>query len=355
MKLYQIVETSAKNNDAGTKATQDITCIAKKNGFETVGIKMRTTKLSLAAKLQRQVGYWNDWKNAYQTIETESVVLLQNPFHYPQVTREKILRKLKKDKKIKYISVVHDVEELRKFRYNDYYSHEFEVMMELSDVLIVHNTKMAEFFIEKGLPEEKIVILEIFDYLQSSECETSPEFARQITVAGNLDTKKCAYIGQLQQLKGIDIQLYGPNFDEKMKNYGNIHYGGSLLPDEVPQKLTKGFGLVWDGTSIDGCQGDAGQYLRYNNPHKLSLYLSSGLPVVIWSGAAEADFVKRHNVGIAVESLLELPDQMTQITAESYNIMKENVAKLSYKLKNGYYADRALKEALCKINNDKIR
>ena len=249
---------------------------------------------------------------------------------------------------------MHDVEELRKFRYNDYYSHEFEVMMELSDVLIVHNTKMAEFFIEKGLPEEKIVILEIFDYLQSSECETSPEFARQITVAGNLDTKKCAYIGQLQQLKGIDIQLYGPNFDEKMKNYGNIHYGGSLLPDEVPQRLTKGFGLVWDGTSIDGCQGDAGQYLRYNNPHKLSLYLSSGLPVVIWSGAAEADFVKRHNVGIAVESLLELPDQMTQITAESYNIMMENVAKLSYKLKNGYYADHALKEALCKINNDKM-
>ena len=353
MKLYQIVEISAENNDAGTKATQDIACIAKENGFEPVNIKMCTTKASMVAKIQRQVGYWKDWKKAYQTIETGAVVLLQSPFHYPQATREKTLRKLKKDKNVKFISVVHDVEELRKFRYNDYYRHEFEVMVELSDVLIIHNDKMADFFIRKGVPEEKLVVLEVFDYLQNMECESFPEFARQITVAGNLDTKKCAYIGQLQQLKGIDIQLYGPNFDEKMKNYGNVHYGGSLPPNEVPQKLTKGFGLVWDGTSIDGCQGDAGQYLRYNNPHKLSLYLSSGLPVVIWSGAAEADFVKKYNVGITVDSLLELPDQLKQMTEESYNVMKNNTAQISLKMKNGYYADQALKKALCKIKDNK--
>lgn len=40
MKLYQIVETSAKNNDAGTKATQDITCIAKKK----TDLKLLTSK-----------------------------------------------------------------------------------------------------------------------------------------------------------------------------------------------------------------------------------------------------------------------------------------------------------------------
>ena len=354
MKLYQIVEITESDNTAGSKAVQDIVEIAKKNEFEPVEIKTLATGSSINAKIKRQIGFRREWEKAYSKIKQGSIVLVQNPFRIRQLSRESVLKKLKKEKKAKIISFIHDVESLRKFCNNAYYEHEFAVMVELADILVVHNAKMAEFFKESGIPKEKLVNLEVFDYLQADTYIRTPEFTRQITIAGNLDTKKCAYIGQLQQLKGIDIQLYGPNFDEKMKNYGNIHYGGSLLPDEVPQRLTKGFGLVWDGTSIDGCQGAAGQYLRYNNPHKLSLYLSSGLPVVIWSGAAEADFVKRHNVGIAVESLLELPDQMTQITAESYNIMMENVAKLSYKLKNGYYADRALKEALCKINNDKM-
>ena len=171
-------------------------------------------------------------------------------------------------------------------------------------------------------------------------------------MAGNLDTKKCAYIKELSELKGVEVQLYGPNFDPAMKEVAHIHYGGSFSPDEIPSKLTSGFGLVWDGTSIDGCQGDAGQYLRYNNPHKLSLYLSSGLPVVIWSGAAEAEFVKKYNVGITVDSLMKLPDQMSQLTEGDYNIMRENTKTLAQKLKRGYYAERALKKALCIIKKN---
>ena len=349
IKKYQIVEIAGKNNDAGTKAVQDAATIAERMGFESVYIRMNTTKLSKTAKLERQLGYWKDGNDAYKKIENDAVVLVQNPFHYKQLTREKILKKLKHTKNVQFISLVHDVEELRKFRYSDYYRHEFDVMLDLADALIVHNDKMAAFFQEKGVPAEKLVKLGIFDYLQENTCENQAIFEKKITVAGNLDTKKCAYIGQLHEVKNVDIQLYGSNFDTQMTQYNNIHYGGSFPPDEIPKKLTSGFGLVWDGTSIDGCCGDAGQYLRYNNPHKLSLYLSSGLPVVIWSGAAEADFVKKNNVGIVVNSLRELSELFEDMQEERYADMVQNARRVSENLKSGKYLEVALKEAIEKM------
>lgn len=352
MKTYQIVEVAGKNNDAGTKAVQDAAVIAKKNGFTPVYVKMCTTKEGALAKAERQLGFWYDWRAAYRAIEPDSIVLLQNPFHYKQLTREKVLRKLKEVKKVKFISLVHDVEELRRFRYDDYYKSEFESMLALVDVLIVHNDRMAEFFRQRGVPEEKLVLLHIFDYLQDHEPAVAPAFEKKITVAGNLDTKKCAYIKELSRLHDVEVQLYGSNFDPAMKDCAHIHYGGSFPPDEIPSKLTGGFGLVWDGTSIDGCHGDAGQYLRYNNPHKLSLYLSSGLPVVIWSGAAEADFVQQHRVGIVVDSLFDLPKKMAELTVAEYLSIAQNVEKVAKDLIKGVYLGEALKETLKKMEED---
>ena len=178
---------------------------------------------------------------------------------------------------MKYISLVHDVEKLRGFRYNDYYAREFRTMLELMDVLIVHNDRMAAYFVDLGIEPERIIKLDIFDYLQTDYKKSVPAFEKEITVAGNLDTVKCGYIGQLHQLNPMKVRLFGPNFDEKLASYGNIQYGGNLRPDEIPLRLDRGFGLIWDGSSIEGCLGDAGQYLRYNNPHKLSLCLSSGI------------------------------------------------------------------------------
>lgn len=67
---------------------------------------------------------------------------------------------------------------MRRFRYNDYYKHEFETMIQIADVIIVHNCKMAQYFIENGVPEKKLVTLEIFDYLQKLENRVFPEFKK---------------------------------------------------------------------------------------------------------------------------------------------------------------------------------
>lgn len=346
MKLYQIVEIAGNGNHAGTKATSDIAEIAEQMGFTSVKIQMRSTAVSKLAKIQRQLGYLKDWQRACQCIEKESIVLLQHPFHYPQLTREKTLRKLKEQRHVKYISLVHDVEKLRGFRYNDYYAREFQTMLELMDVLIVHNDRMAAYFIDLGIEPERIIKLDIFDYLQTDSKKTVPAFEKEITVAGNLDTVKCGYIGQLHQLNPMKVRLFGPNFDEKLASYGNIQYGGNLRPDEIPLRLDRGFGLIWDGSSIEGCLGDAGQYLRYNNPHKLSLCLSSGIPVVIWKGAAEAEFVEKNGLGLTVASLDELPEIMEKLTEEKYNEFIRNIQPVRERLIQGYYGRTAIQKAI---------
>ncbi len=346
MKKYQIVEITENLNHAGSKATADFSKIADDCGYERVNIRMNTSNSGKVAKVQRQIGYYFDWNRCYKVIEPNSLVILQHPFHYPQLTRENILTKLKEVKKVKYISIVHDVEELRQFMNNQaYYQHEFEFMLEIADVIVVHNEKMMKFFIEKGVQEKKLVNLQIFDYLQPQDTNKVVSFARKITVAGNLDITKCKYIGELDKIKNVEINLYGPNFNEKLNANKNIYYKGVLSPDEVPNVLTGGFGLVWDGDGIKGGMGKAGKYIRYNNPHKLSLYLSSGVPVIIWREAAEAEFVLKNNLGILVDSLMELSDIIPNMSEIEYMQMKNNVKDISQKLVSGYFGKKAIRQS----------
>ena len=58
--------------------------------------------------------------------------------------------------------------------------------------------------------------------------------------------------------------------------------------------------------------------MRFNNPHKLSLYVALGLPVIVWREAAIAEFVLKQGIGITVSDLLELNDISTKVSTEGY-------------------------------------
>lgn len=352
MKKYQITEVGENGNHAGTKATADIAAVADSIGYERCVIRVNLNGHSILSKVRRQLLYCLDYRSAFKQIEPSSIVLLQHPFHHKQINRDSIIRKLKEKKRVKFISIVHDVEELRGYRYNDYYKTEFYLMVEVADVIIVHNQKMLEWFVSLGIPESKLISLCIFDYLQNNEYQR-PMFERSINVAGNLDVQKSNYIAQLNSIKGIEVHLYGPNFDSSMMKATSVHYHGSFPSSKIPSELNRGFGLVWDGESISECSGASGNYLKYNNPHKLSLYLSSGLPVVIWNGAAEADFVRENNVGVCVDSLYELEQVFNDIDEVRYEEMVKNVETIRENLISGYYANRALSEAETIIAREK--
>lgn len=351
--MYQICEVNETENHAGSKAPADITNIASKMGFEKVYIKTITKNQGKLGKFKRQLHYIVDWNRAYERISNGSILLIQPPFHKRQFNREHILRKLKDKKNVKFISLIHDVEELRKLFFNKYYEHEFEFMLSISDTIIVHNKVMKKWFLSKGVDENKIVTLEIFDYLQDMnqwKCKTI-RFEKIINIAGNLDTSKSKYIGKLGNLKNIRFNLFGPNFNMDLAQYKNLEYKGSFPVDVIPTMLNEGFGLIWDGDKLNTCSDSTGHYLKFNNPHKLSLYLSSGLPVFIWKDAAEAEFIVDNHIGFAIESICDIEDILKNMKVEEYDILKKNVRDIGFKLINGEYTNKAIKSAIDKVKN----
>lgn len=141
----------------------------------------------------------------------------------------------------------------------------------------------------------------------------------------------------------MKINLYGVGYERKSE-YSNAEYHGSFSPEELPGKLDSAYGLVWDGPEITSCSGNFGEYLMYNNPHKLSLYMAAGIPVITWKQAAIADFVEKYQVGIVVDSLVDLSKVLDQILEKRYAVMKVNAEAIGEKLRKGFYFRRALQE-----------
>lgn len=355
MNKYQICVAVNNMATAGSKAPQDVCAIAERAGYAMLSLSRSAAKKNffqkICNKLNILTGYAVGWCRAYGTIPAGATVLLQIPNDYTGRWGRKVLKKLQQKKHIRLIGLIHDVDELR-LPASDYLTkskqlHDF--MMEQADAVIAHNESMVDYLISKGVSEDKLVSLEIFDYLAEPTDKKLETFDRSAVIAGNLDPQKCGYIAQLGELSGVNWILYGPNYDNRLDTFRNISYQGKVAPEVLPEMLTKGFGVIWDGTSLDTCTGSMGQYLRYNNPHKLSLYLTAGLPVVIWEQAAEAAFIRKHGLGVCVASLRDLGKAFDAVDPAQYSQMAQRVKAVGEQLRNGCYLTTALTaaEAVC--------
>ena len=88
------------------------------------------------------------------------------------------------------------------------------------------------------------------------------------------------------------------------------------------------------------------EYLKINNPHKTSLYLACGIPVVIWSQAALADFIIQNKCGITVENIKDIENKLSSLSGDEYNTIKKNAEKIGMLLREGYYTKQAVKNCV---------
>lgn len=344
VKRFQIWDCLADTNTAGSKAPMDIKEVFGRKGYQVIEIHPHSGRES-DWSCQRNA---QDWKRCYELIPDNAILLLQHPFWQEQEERNTTLLRLKEEKHIRIISLVHDVEKLRGIFHSAYMQKEYAFMLQIADMLIVHNERMKEAFLEEGVDEKKIISLGIFDYLTRKETTDSGFFERAIRIAGNMDPAKSPYIGKLQEMAPLPIHLYGPNYVTANLNEiatGNIIYHGSFPADMIQDQLKGGFGLVWDGARLDTCSEGTGTYLRYNNPHKLSLYLASGLPVIIWNEAAEAAFVEKNGVGITVKSLYEAKKALEDMTEEQYTQYLINIQPIAERIREGRNTEAAIEKA----------
>jgi len=320
---------------AGSKAKEDISAILQSYGYTRLEYYFGSNRLSqkinaclFVLKVKR--------------LPKNAVVVFQYPF--AGGVEADILKLFGKRSDLKVILIIHDIDFLRTNKIID-----TEIgLINRADLVIVHNSSMEKAFIEFGFNKDKLINLQIFDYLHNSG-DINPREKNKIIVAGNLEKKKCGYVYKLKDLKSsLHFSLYGINYSDTESE--NTTYHGSFSPEELPSRLEGGFGLVWDGDNLETCSGDFGNYLKFNNPHKVSLYLASGIPVILWEQSALAEFVKAHGVGITVASLNDLESAISGISEEEYLKMLQNTKALKEKLTSGFFTLKAIKAAENHLN-----
>ena len=198
---------------------------------------------------------------------------------------------------------------------------------------------------------QPIADLQLFDYLVSAPPAQSPWHeadlsgpALKVVCAGNLSRDKAGYIydPRLGELQGVELSLFGAFFEPERMPASPVRYKGVFSPDTPALDGRYHFGLVWDGDSAQRVQGHYGHYMRYNNPHKVSLYAALGLPVVVWEEAAVARFVLDQGVGVTVADLRELADIPRRISASDYARMAAQMQRLRSEVTQGRFLRQAL-------------
>lgn len=231
-------------------------------------------------------------------------------------------------RKKKQIAIIHDLNSLRGI-----VSTKKEIRaLNAFDIVISHNESMTAYLKKNGL-KAPVLNLGPFCYILHGEVQVKPEHPMyEVMYAGNLS--KADFLSDIVKIDGITFSLFGDrteSVDEILKT-GNVEYRGSYSPEELIAKAQGGWSLVWDGTSIETCEGVLGEYLKYNSPHKVSMSIVAERPIIIWKQAALADYVVRNNLGIAIDSLCELKSEIDKISDKRYNEILVNVRKEKQKL-----------------------
>lgn len=338
---FYISRNYRPTNNAANKPKTDIEHILDSMGVRNLGLKQSRKKSSALGAI---ISFLSITKGLF-LLPSKSYLVVQYPLskYYNYITWGARL------KGAKIVLVIHDVHSLMKGKL----AVEKEMKrFNIAEKIIVHNASMKHWFKEQGC-EATLETLELFDYLNTLDLklEKTIEIKKpyQVVVAGGLTVDKSAFIYKMQEasIKNYSFNLYGNGFSKENLNTEKdlLHYQGSFPPDEVAQHIKGHFGLVWGGNSVDKCSGILGEYLKYNNPHKTSLYLLCRLPIIIWDKAAIAPYIVSQGAGIAISSLLELDTILEDLTLEQYQEMAERAKELREKVTRGGF----LKEAIGKL------
>lgn len=331
MKLFFISKNYKDRYTASSKAKMDCERIVEKKGFKNIGLPSTCFQKYYIGRLLTFISN----KYALMRMPTNSIAFLQYPVYgYSNQVNECIRNKNK------IITIVHDLNVLRGI---DQFSN--IKILEFSDILIVHTEQMRGWLVSH-LNVKKVLVLSLFDYLYSEvedcgDCKCNFDL-KSVAFAGNL--KKSVFLDKVR-FDRIQLNIFGSGIEFRSLNEGCV-YQGCFYPYDLRKHLNSMFGLVWDGDSIETCSGETGEYLKYNIPHKLSMYISCGIPVIVWSQSAMADFVFNKKIGLVIDSIAEIEEIISKLSKSDYENMYANVMSLKVKVTSGYFLSKSIEEAL---------
>lgn len=340
--------------NAGSKARKDAEKILESDDFKIIyantNYGVKESRILKPLQYYEYLKNYFKWKKIVKQLSSGDIIVIQYPLNNITLFFNKILKKINK-KNVLTIALIHDLDSLRitdnmKPLYKRRVINMDKVTLNLYQKIIVHNEEMKKYLMQY-MNKDKLYILGIFDYLLDEEVKSiKRKKDDSIVIAGNLSSTKANYLKKLSDANKLKINLYGKGLDFVLPN--NVKYKGTFLPDVIVGKIDGGYGLVWDGNDIDNCSGVYGEYLKYNNPHKASLYIVSQLPLIVPSTSAISKFVLKNKIGLTIDDINDIDKKINQLTDENYIEMQKNIKRLSKKLLSGFY----LKNVVNEIIND---
>lgn len=330
-------------SSAGNKAKTDIEQIMEEMSFKNAGLKQTTYTNKVLSFLATLCGVL---KAPFSLHKGDRLVL-----QYPLKKYFTFACNMAHMKGAKVIVIIHDLGSFRRKKLTI----EQEIKrLNHADYIITHNEKMKKWLEDHGCTA-KLGVLEIFDYLSETQAAPKADTKKPYSVlyAGALHQRKNTFLYEVGEfMHSFSLNLYGNGFEtDKAKGKEHFKYMGFVKSDDLIATAQGDFGLVWDGFSVSSCTGDFGEYLQYNNPHKTSLYIRCELPIIIWNKAALADFVRRNEIGICIDSLEELDGKLSSLSIEEYRKMQHNIKQTSRNLAQGHYCKKAIQKAIDSLSD----
>jgi hypothetical protein len=328
--------------NAGKKPLDDVNTLLERRGFEP--IRMDRGKSLLQRFLRAPACLL---RLAAALLNSRNLILIQSP---PPFEVRRPLQRLIRFKRAAVVVLIHDLEAV----HDRQRAHELKSELNFlahADAVICHNVSMQQWLRVCGL-RNPLYHLDFFDYLidarVATEIREAEDWRKEIVFAGNLSPRKSGFLYQLAEQNGLRVRVYGSTPESDVAFPSSVSYCGRFAPG-APTLTPGSFGLVWDGPSTQTCSGPMGEYLRLNSPHKASLYLACGMPLICWDESALATVVAERRLGLTVASLAEIPARLAELSDSDYQHMLRNVLQARMDICGGSQLARALQEAISSI------
>lgn len=309
--------------DSVSKARGDVAEIAEEIGYRKLFIYRYIDEQESQQSLLSRID------GITAGVAAGDLIVYQYP-SYNQFIFEKTFIERLKQRGARIALLIHDSELLR----DSGFLKEIELFNQ-ADMLITHGEQMDLKLKTFGITTA-MVSKELFDYrIPDEQGSTEPSLIKSLVFAGNVQKSVFLKVWDYQ----TNIQVFGAKGEFKLG--GNVEYMGVYAQYDLLRRIPKNcFGIAWDNDLPQG--GKYREYTRYNAPHKISLYLALGMPVIVWRNSAISELILHHKLGYVIESLGEVDSLMECITKEELVHLKQRVNKFSYLLREGIYTKQAL-------------
>lgn len=325
-----LLDARSNRKNAGPKARLDTAHFLRANGFHICHVPTSRSRY-----WQRLIQFFLrrfDWVG----LQTGDVVWCQFPVDRCTQT---VLENAR-NRGLQTVAFVHDIEGLKRDPVDGHLVTEEAHKLRQFTAVMGLNRRIGELLQSHGVLVHSN--LHMWDYLCEPPSAPGGTLNKRIVFAGSLAYEKSKFIYALDSIPNVPLELYGEGLDPQRKLASHVRYCGSFAPDSPPFRADGALGLVWDGDQTQTCSGDFGIYLRFNTPHKTSMYLASGLPVVVWRQAAIAPLVAEHQAGLLIDSLEELQPLLGSLSDAQYAELAISAGRLGAKIRSGHFIQTAV-------------